>query len=441
MSETIQISPVDLLIDEQNPRISQPNAGQHKALQSLAALLQKKLQKLADHIVDNGINPADLPIVMPVKDDLKRYVVLEGNRRLAALRSLENPESVSGSVSPGVLTALRKLSRTYQSNPIEHISCVVMKDREEARPWIELRHTGENEGAGVVPWGHEESGRFRSRSGVFPIQTQALNFLEARGDLTLDARQRIPVTSLKRLIDTPEVRAKMGLEVEGGKLSMLASEKHVAKALMYVVNRLSTGKTKVTDIYTKDQRVDFANKLPADVVVTHTLKSGNGVPISGGAGGKTAKSKSSGAPKLGKKRDRLIPRDCTLNVTDVRVRQIEGELRRLSLSDYTNAVSIMFRVFIELSADCHIATAGLSTKDEKLSTKLLAVTKDLISKNKLTAAQSAPVRQQCHKDSFLAPSTALMNEYVHNRFIIPAAGDLRTYWDNLQPFITAVWAP
>lgn len=441
MSETIQISPVDLLIDEQNPRISQPNAGQHKALQSLAGILQKKLQKLADHIVNNGINPADLPIVMPVKDDLKRYVVLEGNRRLAALRALENPESVSGSVPAGVLNAIRKLSRTYQNNPIEHISCVVMKDREEARPWIELRHTGENEGAGVVPWGHEESGRFRARSGVFPIQTQALNFLESRGDLTLEARQKIPVTSLKRLIDTPEVRAKMGLEVEGGKLSMLAGEKHVAKALMYVVNRLSTGKTKVTDIYTRDQRVDFANKLPADVVVTPTLKSGNGVPVSGGAGGKTTKSKSSGAPKLGKKRDRLIPRDCTLNVTDVRVRQIEGELRRLSLGDYTNAVSIMFRVFIELSADCHIAMASLSTKDEKLSTKLLAVATDLIAKNKLTVAQAAPVRQQCHKDSFLAPSTALMNEYVHNRFIIPAAGDLRTYWDNLQPFITAVWAP
>ena len=121
MPELLPISPSALLIDEQNPRISQPNSGQNKALQSLADLLQGKLHRLADHIVKNGINPADLPIVMPFKDDLNRYVVLEGNRRLAALRALENPEWLSGSIAPGILTSIRKLSKSYQTNPIARL--------------------------------------------------------------------------------------------------------------------------------------------------------------------------------------------------------------------------------------------------------------------------------------------------------------------------------
>jgi hypothetical protein len=440
MPETVPLSPADLLIDEQNPRISQPNAGQLKAQQSLANLLQVKLQKLAEHIVANGTNPGDLPFVMPFKDDLNRYVVLEGNRRLAALRALENPEWLSGFVDAGVLTAIRKLSRKYLDNPIEQIFCVVVKSREEARPWIELRHTGENGGAGVVPWGHEESGRFRSRSGALPIASQALNFLEGLGSLTPENRKKLPVTSFKRLLDTPEVRSKLGLEVQSGNLALLGEAKAVAKALLYVVDRLASGKTKVTDIYTRDLRLKFAQKIPTDVAVTHNAAAGHGAPMEAGKGPTQPKGKSSGTRSV-KLRDRLIPRDCVLNVTDPRVRQIVVELRKLSLSDYTNAVSVMFRVFIELSADSYITKESLSPKDDKLSTKLLAVQADLVAKNKLTTAQAAPVRVQCHKDSFLAPSTAMMNEYVHNRFIIPAAGDLRTYWDSLQPFITAVWAP
>lgn len=35
MAETVSVSPIDLLIDDENPRIAQPNEGQHKAPQSL----------------------------------------------------------------------------------------------------------------------------------------------------------------------------------------------------------------------------------------------------------------------------------------------------------------------------------------------------------------------------------------------------------------------
>lgn len=441
MSETSPIALSDLLIDAENPRLPQPNVGQREALRAIAKHQGRKLQVLASDILKHGLNPTELSIVMPFEDDLRRYVVLEGNRRLTALKALENPEFLVDTVTAGVLSTIRRLSRDYQNTPIETVPCLIVKDREEARHWIELRHTGENDGAGIVPWGSDDKERFRARSGKIEVHTQALNFLEGRGALTPEARRNVPVTSFKRLIETPEVRAKLGFEVRGGKMKLLAGEKNIATALLYIAQDLASGKTKTEHIYTKEKRVQYANNLPGDIIVTPTRKPGHGVDVSEEASG-SAGTKRATTARIAKRRDKLIPRDCVLNVVDARCRQIEAELRRLSLDNFTNAVSVLFRVFVELSADDYIGRMSLATSlDAKLSKKLQDVTADLVSRKKLSAQQAVPARRTYSKDSFLAPSVALMNEYVHNKHVFPSPADLRSYWDGLQPLFVAVWTP
>src|SRR5437016_6263126 len=137
MPETISTTVANLLIDVENPRLPQPNVGQRDAQRAIAHYQQRKLVVLAKDIVQNGLNPAELPIVMPLQDDLNRYVVLEGNRRLIALRGLENPEWLVGAVGSTIVGAIRKLSNKYQEAPIESIQCLAVKSREEAQHWIE----------------------------------------------------------------------------------------------------------------------------------------------------------------------------------------------------------------------------------------------------------------------------------------------------------------
>ena len=213
MPDPMPLPITDLLLDEENPRLATPNQGQRQTIRALATFQGTRLQVLATDIVRYGIDPSDLFIVMEVEH--KRYVVLDGNRRMTALKALENPEIVKGAVPTGVFTALRRLSREYDSDTHDAVLCIVVNDRAEADHWIELKHTGYQDGAGPLRWGPDEGARFRARTGgTLDAETQALNFLQLRGDISQEFRQKVPTTTFRRLLRTPGVRRKVGARLE-----------------------------------------------------------------------------------------------------------------------------------------------------------------------------------------------------------------------------------
>lgn len=441
MSQIISVPVSGLLIDAENPRLTQPNVTQRDVFRASAAHQGNKLVVLASDIVEYGLNPSELPIIRAIEGG--RYVVSEGNRRLTALKALENPDSLAGAVTPNVLGKLRALSRRYHEAPIEEVLCAVLPI-EDAHHWMRIRHTGENAGAGIVRWSSDDSERFRVRTGVEKegVHTQVLNFLQSSQHIDAEKRSKVPVTSLRRLLGTPYVRSKLGIDFKDGVLLLKAKAERVVSALLYVIDDLTAANgTKTEHIYTTEKRKEYADNLPPDVVIENTVD--KGVPATDvDANSTKQRPKKVSRRRPERKPTNLITHDCTLKISNDRIRQIEVELRHLNIEDYPNAASVLFRVFIELSTDWYCSDQAIKLTDRPtLAEKLKKVAEHLVLRGKLSRQQAKPVHHACQPNSLLGPSIQLWHDYVHNQCVYPGPNDLRAQWNNLQPFVSAIWAP
>src|SRR5262249_12785674 len=140
-------------------------SSQRDALHVITRQQGLKLCNLAEDIVDKGLNPTELIMVTPA-DELGIHTVLEGNRRIAALKLLNSPELLR---SVGLRSALEERFRGLQQRAKQEgglpstIRCAVVA-RADSTHWIQLKHTGENEGVGIVTWDGMARQRFRGES-------------------------------------------------------------------------------------------------------------------------------------------------------------------------------------------------------------------------------------------------------------------------------------
>ena len=452
MSDIIDIPLSDLLVDPKNARLSEEQVNQQDAILALTAQQGKRLLKLAADIVENGLDPTTLPAVLTTDDQHKRYIVYEGNRRLTALKALETPGSVSASLLPADRKQLHRLSEKYSANPIISIKCVLFKDEKELNHWVELRHGGQREGIGLVEWGAVEKDRWAARHGQQSPEGQILDFVEKFGTLSAGAKAsdvRV-ITNIKRLIGSPDIRNKLGIEVVGGKVLMKHPGPEVLKGLTYVVDELKLGRINVRNIYTKEARAAFAASLPTSVLP----ETSSMLPAPVALSAETSKTLDV-SPKPVKRqkpkplhvgRTTLIPRTCQLNVTEPRINAIYVELLGLNVDQFPNASSVSLRVLLELSVHHYVVQNSLlsqySERDRdylKLSVRMKAVLEDLKSKGKISSQLEIAMDKVAESQYIISASINNFHQYVHNKYVFPKATELMVAWDELQPLMEKLW--
>jgi len=453
MARRVQIALTNLLIDANNPRFENSPDDQRDAICAVARNQGTKLLKLADDIAKHGLNPADSVIVMKHDDHSSQYVVLEGNRRVAAMKLLSEPDLLAGSAAEGLLSRFKGLREAFRDN-LGAPQCVVFDSREEAAHWIELRHTGENGGAGIVRWGGKETARFRQRGGHREPYLQLLDLLRERGFVSSEKLEDVPVTSLKRLLSTPYVRTRLGVEILQGRVTISGDEQGAPEKLLRVIDDLASRRVRVRDLYHASDRRRYVDELlvgdSADVdraaSPSPTAQDASASEPTdrqeSSASEPTQRQESSGRKSVpsSKRRKTLVPKGFALHIEQSRINNVFLELQQLDIEKFTNAVSVLLRVFIELSLDDFIKRKALSAPPRcYLKTKLETVIEHMKSEGTLDSQELKPVRRALQKDCFLASTLSTMNDYVHNQHFCPTPSDLRAAWDSWQLFIAAIW--
>ncbi len=439
LKKNIKLS--NLLLNVENPRFELVG-NQRDVIQKMIEDQDSgdKLYHLAKHISEHGLDPSIIIIVTPSGREEGRYEVLEGNRRITALKILTTPSLIDVKYK-GLINKIKNLSIEFKKRKIKEIHCVVYDNPEDAYKWIKLKHTGQNGGVGTVEWDTQQQGRFDAKvEGKAPsIAIQVIDFLNKSPLFDRDLKsklKKVKATNMGRLMGDPEFREFIGLSQQGGIVQSNFEQPEVIKGLTKVVTDLLNPEFTVNDIYYKEDRKKYIesfakNQIPDKKKVSSPWEltapsSTSIIPL--------AKPKIRSIP-VSTDRKTLIPRDFIVKVKDKRINKIYHELKDMPIKEYENGCAVLFRVFLELSMDAFIEIKKLTkvTVKSELYKKVNEAADYLETNSILTRPQLKAIRTAAsNPNSILSVNT--FNAYVHNRHVFPSEKDLKTSWDNMQAF-------
>ena len=131
-----EIRVTDILLDTGNYRTGKQD-DQREAIKALIEEQKNKLVNLAKDIIENGLSPLETIMVYAVPDEKNRYVVVEGNRRVAAIKLATQPDLAADTTWHN---AFKRLHKLLPGQAPKKILCKVAANKEEAFPWIQRRH-------------------------------------------------------------------------------------------------------------------------------------------------------------------------------------------------------------------------------------------------------------------------------------------------------------
>lgn len=167
--ERINVDVSDLCLWETNPRV-EPSIDQMDELNKIynfsaqsQSTSKRQLMNLASSIAENGYQNDVEPILATRAGD--KYVIHDANRRLSAIKLLQNPDCYRELLDDRDYKRLKNLVAEYPQNIPSSLDIVVFGDDEqdELREILNRKHNGPQDGAGTIPWSTEAKARFSGK--------------------------------------------------------------------------------------------------------------------------------------------------------------------------------------------------------------------------------------------------------------------------------------
>jgi hypothetical protein len=193
-----------IFLDLDNPR--------HDELDSEPAAIERlcrneQILSLAEDIAINGLNPLENFAVTPAHHSGKRssnsYIVIEGNRRICALKLLHDSDRAPANMRK----EFEKLAARYHQ--IKEVPVKVFANETDFRLWRDRMHGGQLGGVGRKNWNAEQKTRYTpDKKNV--LAQNVLNDAEERSFLNSEERKR-KLTTAQRFLSNPIFRETLGV--------------------------------------------------------------------------------------------------------------------------------------------------------------------------------------------------------------------------------------
>lgn len=459
-----KFSVTSLLLDPLNPRlpIADKSLSQAELIEEL--VVHDDVYGLAKSIAEKGYYPGES--LIGVQEDAKKCI-LEGNRRLAALKLLISPPAAPEDFQK----RFKDLSDDVDPAAIGKVKVIIAPSRKAAAPIIMSRHTQTQ----IKTWRPIQQAKFYNQQlerGVTIEQlaseyampeSKVKDFLRSYTMYNIACHLDLPIevqddvrdpraftsTTLDRLYENLEVQKFLGIRFDANKeLVGVVKPEEFKKGYAKVVEDVSKGAVNSRVVNkTEDVRAylsGFGNKRPL------LTKKGSFVSadLIGGAVRATKKRAKKPSQKTTTPRQPagLIPRHIKCTVQNQRIIDIYQELKKLKVVHFPNAVGIMLRSLLEMSISYYLDKTGKLKEIVKADRKknpnrprtwspsLKQMLKFIVNKDTDITfhpqARKALNNLVSDKNSIITADS--LDLFVHNIYWHPTEDQLRAFWAQLE---------
>jgi hypothetical protein len=444
------------------------------------------LLDLAADILRDGYLDNELPVVV---DESGRRVVLEGNRRITALKAFHDP-SLLGKFAPRMERLLSRYPETY--TPTE-VRVMVAPSRQAAQPLLARLHTRNPKKS----WLREQQAIFYhaqlSRMSVdelrtlYPGLTQSelarfIRMGEMRdvirrlryGDRELEEfvkSSQLKMTSLEYAYQRPKIQDALGLKFN--KDGLLVSRRMSAgqrRGLMYLLEQLRAGtlNTRSPELIAKSNEHDpFVERLrrmvagepgPAAAAEHNGAgAAGSGQPSgqpgrAGGPGAEDGATASPGngaqsggesqagtrGPNRGETRSRLDMNGFVYQGSSAGLRRRFEELRLLDVKDCPNATHDLLRTVLECAIKDYFAPKGRPLTGKMLGFCIDELARAYRGDRRMTALINAINRKGMMPAQQFAGTAASLNASNHEPASFVTGPDVHEAWERIKPVVIEI---
>ncbi|MCI9366026.1 MAG: hypothetical protein HFJ54_05690 [Clostridia bacterium] len=241
-SELQIIKTKDIMINPENPRhnavqMVMPEMGEELIMKELIRDKEtaNKMFDLIKSIFDSGFIPT-FAVILEYKKDINKYIPWDGNRRITALKILENPRimySLKYFTYPQINT-ISEFSKKVEKDFFE-VSAYIVKDFEEAAPMIKAIHTT---ASGGMQWDRIMIKRFEQKLGMKNVLTQAQELLP---NAFKELPTNFPTTVLDKILESKEGKNFLNIDNIDNTLTFTSSMDDTEKKLKRIIEDIKSG--------------------------------------------------------------------------------------------------------------------------------------------------------------------------------------------------------